>query len=139
MLQELLKRLYPCVHVTITPTRWTFACGQRESVLKPVVYLSDTEFPVVLSVGEDTPPDEAFIRVVLFEGGSPSRGSKTEALRAFLNYGFQQLFGRSAMVRPFSIVFHGVDCLEEPLCGYHKAVLRQALGKGLDAMLSFEA
>jgi hypothetical protein len=104
-----------------------------------VVYLSDTEPPVVLKVGEDMPTDDAFIRVTLFEGGAPPRGSKTEALRAFLNYGFQQLFGRSAIVRPFSIVFHGVDCLDEPLCGYHKAVLRQALGKGLDATLSFEA
>lgn len=119
------------IQITLNKDVVTFRSGDASLSLEPVVYLAaDSRNPRVLSIGNSTDPCEPFERIDLFDGKRILvKGlDKTNALEMFLHFGFTQLAGRLALVRP-RVKFILGNPLSEIFGGYERVVLMQTAAK----------
>lgn len=115
------------IQITLNKDVVTFRSGDASLRLEPVVYLAaDSRNPRVLSIGNSTDLTEPFERIDLFDGKRiVIKGlDKTNALEMFLHFGFTQLAGRLALVRP-RVIFVLGNPLSEIFGGYERVVLMQ--------------
>ena len=116
------------IQITLNKDVVTFRSGDASLRLEPVVYLAaDSRNPRVLSIGDSTDLTEPFERIDLFDGKRILvKGlDKTNALEMFLHFGFTQLAGRLALVRP-RVKFILGNQFSEIFGGYERVVLMQA-------------
>lgn len=119
------------IQITLNKDVVTFRSGDASLRLEPVVYLAaDSRNPRVLSIGDSTDLTEPFERIDLFgRKRILVKGlDKTNALEMFLHFGFTQLAGRLALVRPRVKIFLGFP-LSEIFGGYERVVFMQTAAK----------
>lgn len=128
------------IQITLNRDVVTFRSGDSSLRLEPVVYLAaDSRNPRVLSIGNSTNLTEPFERIDLFDGKRiVIKGlDKTNALEMFLHFGFTQLAGRLALVRP-RVIFVLGNPLSEIFGGYERVVLMQTAGNAGAREVVFE-
>ncbi len=128
------------IQITLNNDVVTFRSGDASLRLEPVVYLAaDSRNPRVLSIGNSTNPTEPFERIDLFDGKRILvKGlDKTNALEMFLHFGFTQLAGRLALVRP-RVAFGLGNPVSEIFGGYERVVLMQTAAKAGAREVVFE-
>ncbi|MDR4459197.1 MAG: hypothetical protein MRJ67_01555 [Nitrospirales bacterium] len=113
------------VEITLNKDVVNFRSGDKSLSLEPVVYLA-VDSTRVLSFGNSTDLTEPFERINLFDGKRIQiKGvDKANALAGFLQFGFTQLAGRRAWVRPRVIIVLG-NSLSDIFGGYERVVLMQ--------------
>ncbi|HBP90601.1 MAG TPA: hypothetical protein DD706_23270 [Nitrospiraceae bacterium] len=115
------------IQITLNRDVVIFQSGDSSLRLEPVLYLAaDSRNPRVLLIGNSIDLTEPFERIDLFDGKQILvKGlDKTNALEMFFHFGFTQLAGRLALVRP-RVVFVSGSPMSEIFGGYERVVLMQ--------------
>ena len=119
--------LSPEITVEVDPKLFTFSYESQVMRLEPLITVATEDWKVI-AIGERR-SEPGVLTIALFEMNQslPRDVEKMDLLTAFMRFAIGKLFEKKKLpvLRP-KVIFHGVQCLEHILCGYHRILLETA-------------
>jgi hypothetical protein len=124
--------LNPEITIEVNPEFFTFSHGMQTIKVDTLVTVLNNEKQEIIAIGENR-TGSGIITIALFRANQnlPQGIDKLDLLTAFFDYALGKLFEnkRVPVLRPL-MIFHGVQSLEQILCGYHLSLLKSAALNG---------